>query len=161
MITILTTGGTIEGLEYNDKDKILLKHISTIPELLKQGNITEEYEIKELFSKDSKFISPKDHQNILSVCQETEGSIIITHGTATMVETAKFLTQSNLSKTIVLTGSMILGTEVNSDALFNLGAAFTAAQTLPQGIYVAMNGQIFAANNVKKNTEKKVFENEF
>ncbi len=77
-----------------------------------------------------------------------------------MTDTAKYLDKQGINKTIVLAGSMIPANQENSDALFNLGSALTAVQALPTGVYIAMGGRIFNANNVRKNFEKKIFEEE-
>ncbi|HMT73054.1 MAG TPA: asparaginase domain-containing protein, partial [Chitinophagaceae bacterium] len=84
--------------------------------------------------------------------------IVITHGTDTMSETAQFLAQKVKDKTVVLTGAMIPIKFGSSDGLFNLGSALAFAQTLPAGIYVAMNGRYFTADNVRKNKQTGMFE---
>jgi L-asparaginase len=87
-----------------------------------------------------------------------ESKIVITHGTDTMTKTAKVLAEKNLSKTIVLTGAMIPYKFGTSDGLFNLGGAIAYAQSLPKGVYIAMNGQVFEWNKVEKNQIKGIFE---
>jgi L-asparaginase len=87
-----------------------------------------------------------------------ENKIVITHGTDTMSDTAQYLAQKVTSKTIVLTGAMIPIKFGSSDGLFNLGSALAFAQTLPPGVYVAMNGRYFTADNVRKNKQTGVFE---
>ena len=87
-----------------------------------------------------------------------ETAIVIVHGTDTMPETAAVLGAAALGKRIVLTGAMIPYEIANSDALFNLGCATSAAQILPPGVYVAMNGQIFTWDNVTKNRAAGVFQ---
>jgi L-asparaginase len=88
-----------------------------------------------------------------------ERAIVVTHGTDTMVDTARALAESDLSgKTIVLTGAMVPYAFGSSDGLFNLGSALSFVQVLPQGVYVAMNGRHFPWDGVRKNRDTGVFE---
>jgi L-asparaginase len=115
--------------------------------------------VEELFHKDSRHINNDDRALIYKKCLECkEDKIIIAHGTMTMTATAKYLGKNNLPKTIVLVGAMVPANKENSDALFNIGAAVSAVQLLPVGVYIVMNGQIFSWDNVKKNLEKAIFE---
>jgi L-asparaginase len=107
---------------------------------------------------DSLDMTEEDRQIILEYCKRTkEDKIVITHGTDTMVETAKELSKIK-DKTIILTGAMIPYQFGSSDGLFNLGAALAFVQTLPHGVYIAMNGKYFNGDNVKKNTDIGEFE---
>ncbi len=161
MIKIFTTGGTIDDYHYDSLDKAPAKHESFISELLKRARVKAEYEVEEIMHKDSRFITDGDRQIILRKCRECKaGKIVITHGTATMPITAKFLGRRKIKKKIVLTGSAFPANKENSDALFNFGAALTVVQALPNGVYIAMNGKIFTWNNVKKNTQTGFFERE-
>jgi L-asparaginase len=158
MILIITTGGTIEGIEHSNESENEGTLIS-IQSILQNVNISQEYQIEKAFSKDSRFISNEDRKILQQkIVQVNNSLILITHGTITMVETAIYLGKLHLDKTIVLVGSFILGTEKNSDATFNLGFALGALQTLSNGVYIAMNGKIFIWNNVRKNTAKNRFE---
>jgi len=160
-ITVLTTGGTIDGLEYPSEDLAPNPPHPILPSLLKQANITADYELEPVVFKDSKFITDSDRELIYQKCEDaTDKNIIVTHGTATMAATAKFLRGKKLNKVIVLVGSMVLATEPDNDALFNLGSAFIAVQLLEPGVYIAMNGRIFEADNVRKNSDKSIFEQE-
>ena len=160
-IKILITGGTIDGLDYDSLEKEPKSHKSLIPNLLKQSRITIDYDAEELMAKDSRFVTDDDREIILKKCQECkEDKIIITHGTATMPLTAKFLGEKGLQKTVVLFGSAFPADKEKSDALFNLGLAIAAVQILPAGVYVTMNGKIFSWDNVKKNLETGFFEKE-
>lgn len=161
MINVLTTGGTIGGLEYvNVEDKSSQKGID-ISKFLMDANISEEYSIDHLFDKDSRHITLDDRKLILEkIKSSTSNNILVTHGTYTMCETAKYLGALSLDKVIILTGSFILGTQNNTDAPFNLGFAIAAIQYLDKGVYIAMNGQIFHWNNVVKNIEDNRFEKE-
>lgn len=158
MILIITTGGTIEGIEYSNESENEGTLVS-IQSILQNVNISQEYQIEKAFSKDSRFISNEDREILQQkIVQVNTSLILITHGTITMVETAIYLGKLHLDKTIVLVGSFILGTEKNSDATFNLSFALGALQTLSNGVYIAMNGQVFKWNNVRKNTAKNRFE---
>ncbi len=158
MIWIITTGGTIEGLEYDAEPKITAATVS-IESLLQKANVSFEYQVDNAFSKDSRFITLADRELLKKkVDAASSEHILITHGTITMVETAAYLGKLDIDKTIVLVGSFILGTEERTDAPFNLGFAMCALQTLKRGVYIAMNGKIFNWDNVKKNTAKNRFE---
>ena len=160
-IKIFITGGTIDDLNYDSEDKITNNPKSLIPELLKQARLSEKYDAEVLFMKDSRLVTDEERQIIFENCKNCkENKIIITHGTMTMPITAKFLGKSSIKKTIVLTGSALPANDKKSDALFNLGFAFAAVQLLPQGVYIAMNGEIFYWNNVRKNLKTGYFEKE-
>lgn len=160
-IKIFVTGGTIDGLEYDSPEKAPKHQKTHIPDALKQSRVTVDYDIEVLMFKDSKFVTNEDRETIRRRCQEfKEDCIIITHGSATMSETAKYLGKNNITKTIILLGSAYPVNKKNTDALFNLGAALTAVQILPKGVYVTMNGKIFTWDNVKKNFKSGFFEKE-
>lgn len=108
-IRILITGGTIDDLDYDKEESAPKNHQSLIPELLKQSRITANYEVEILMQKDSRVVTDKDRKLILERCQNcNEDRIIITHGTFTMPNTAKFLGKANINKTIVLSGGQFL-----------------------------------------------------
>lgn len=133
-VKFIITGGTIDGLDYEREEDAPKEHQSLIPDLLKQSRITVDYGIEVLMQKDSRVMTDKDRQLILGRCQRSnEDKIIITHGTATIPETARFIGKANLDKTIILFGSAIPANTEKSDALFNLGAAFIASQLLSGG----------------------------
>ena len=158
MISILTTGGTIEGLDYQILDQKQSNTIS-IRELLENARVTSDYSIDNILDKDSRFISDADRELIVSKIKSSNADkIILTHGTLTMVETAIYLGKRNIDKTIVLTGAFILGTKPYTDAPFNLGFAISALGFLNKGVYIAMNGKIFPWNNVRKNIQENRFE---
>lgn len=159
MIHIITTGGTIEGLEYDkEEDKSSLNN-KLIGSLLETANVNFEYTVERVFQKDSRFITSNDRKLLGEKIESSKfDKILITHGTFTMVETAKFLGQLEFDKTIILVGSFILGTKKNTDAPFNLGYAMHAIQALDPGVYIAMNSNIFTWNNVIKNTKDNRFE---
>lgn len=158
MIWIITTGGTIEGLEYDVESKDIAATVS-IESLLQKTDGSFEYQLDNAFSKDSRFITSKDRELLkIKVDAANSEKILITHGTITMVETATYLGKLNIDKTIVLVGAFILGTEKDTDAPANLDFAIAAVQKLEKGVYVAMNGKIFNWDNVKKNAAKNRFE---
>lgn len=146
-IRVLMTGGTIDGIDYIDEKR----KKSIIPDLLNLCRISEEYCTETISLKDSRFLNHEDLDLLLKRCRSCpEKKIIITHGTITMAASAKLLGKEHLDKTIVLVGSEIFGDRDGSDALFNLGMAFSAVQLLPFGVYVTMNGKIFSWESVKK-----------
>ncbi|PHR11313.1 MAG: asparaginase [Aequorivita sp.] len=158
MIKILTTGGTIEGLDYVD-DKGIKKTNISIGDFLDRANVDFEYEIESIFKKDSRAITEKDRELLVRKIKETSATnILITHGTFTMEDTAKYIGKKDLNKTIVLVGSFILGSSADTDAPFNLGYAISSLQLLKPDVYIAMNGQIFPWKNVTKNLETNKFE---
>lgn len=158
MIKILTTGGTIEGLDYID-DKGIQKTNTTIGDFLDKTNVDFEYEIESIFTKDSRAITENNRELLVRKIKETSATnILITHGTFTMEETAKYIGKLNLNKTIVLVGSFILGSSPDTDAPFNLGFAICSLQFLKPDVYIAMNGQVFHWKNVTKNLKTNKFE---
>ena len=158
MIHILTTGGTIEGLDYED-DRGITKSNITIKDFLESANVDFNYTIESVFKKDSRAINENDIKLLVRKISESKATkILITHGTFTMEDTAKYIGKLNLNKTIVLVGSFILGTSADTDAPFNLGYAISSLQLLKPDVYIAMNGQIFLWNNVSKNLETNKFE---
>lgn len=158
MIYILTTGGTIEGLDYVD-DKGISASETTIKDFLDKANIDFEYTIESVLKKDSRALTDDDRKLLVSKIKAAKATkILITHGTFTMEDTAKYIGKLNLKKTIVLVGSFILGSSAETDAPFNLGYAISSLQLLKPDVYIAMNGQIFNWNNVSKNLETNKFE---
>ena len=157
-IVILVTGGTFDK-EYNEITGKLFFNKSHIKEMLDLGRCRIEVDIKNVMLKDSLDMNPNDRKLILDACLETNATnIVITHGTDTMTDTAELLSQNIANKTIVFTGAMIPYKFGSSDGLFNLGSALTAVQTLSPGIYIAINGNIFKSNEVRKNRQEGVFE---
>jgi L-asparaginase len=130
-----------------------------LPQVIERTRMTIPVALETLPLLDSLDMQDEDRQRVLASCQAaSEQSIVIIHGTDTMRETAGVLGAANLGKTIVLTGAMIPYEIANSDALFNLGVACGVAQTLPAGVYVAMNGKVFTWDNVTKNRAAGVFQ---
>ena len=157
-LRILAAGGTLDK-HYNEIVGELGFAESHLQQMLMQARVTVSYELETLPLLDSLDMLDGDRQRVLASCrQASEAAIVITHGTDTMRETAEVLGQAGLVKTIVLTGAMLPFEIANSDAMFNLGFACAAAQTLPHGVYVAMNGQVFDWRRVQKNRIAGLFE---
>ena len=156
-IAILTTGGTFDKVYFDANSEYSIGE-PCISSILDEGNVTSDYRVKSILKKDSLDITQDEREIIKEAVLECdEDRIIITHGTDTMVETAKFL-EDIKEKTIVLTGAMQPARFRKTDAIFNSGFAYSAALTLENGIYIAMSGQIFNSNNVKKNIDLWKFE---
>ncbi|MGE5521986.1 MAG: asparaginase domain-containing protein [Candidatus Dadabacteria bacterium] len=157
-IRIFITGGTFDK-EYNELNGQLFFKDSHLPEMLELGRNLVPLEIRTLMMVDSLEMTDDDRELIAEHCiKSPEDRIIITHGTDTMTETASLLNERVRNKTIVITGAMIPYKFGSSDGLFNLGSALAFVQTLPNGVYVAMNGRYFNSNNVRKNRQTGVFE---
>lgn len=157
-VRIFITGGTFDK-EYNELTGQLYFKDTHINDLLALGRCKVEVAIDTLMMIDSLEMSDRDRDQIAAQCNScTENRIVITHGTDTMAQTASVLAAKVANKTIVLTGAMIPIKFGSSDGLFNLGSALAFAQSLPHGVYVAMNGRWFAANRVRKNKETGMFE---
>jgi L-asparaginase len=155
---IFVTGGTFDK-EYNELTGKLYFKDTHLPELLKLGRCLLDVEIRTLMMVDSLDMSDADHQIILDNCRTCPSDrIVITHGTDTMEVTAAVLGRAALPKTILLTGAMIPLTFGSSDGLFNLGSALAFVQSLPHGVYVAMNGKCFSWERVHKNRATGLFE---
>ncbi len=150
-IRIFVTGGTFDK-EYNELDGSLYFTDTHIHEMLKLGRNKVSTDIRTLMMIDSLYMTEQDRELIANNCLNSKSDkIIITHGTDTMVETAKFIAERIKDKTIILTGAMIPYKFGSSDGLFNLGAALAYVQTLPYGVYIAMNGRFFNWDNCRKN----------
>jgi L-asparaginase len=157
MIKIFTTGGTFDKVYFDALSEFKIDE-PMIGSLLEEANANFSYEIESLLKKDSLDIDDQDRELIRNaVVQAPESMILITHGTDTMVETARAL-QDIKGKTIVLFGAMQPARMRYSDAMFNLGVASAAVQILTAGIYIAMNGQIFDPREVTKNRARSRFE---
>jgi L-asparaginase len=157
MIEIFTTGGTIDKIYFDAKSSFQIGD-SPIAELLEEANLTIETKVTELLRKDSLEMTDDDRALIRQAVESSSSQqIVITHGTDTMVNTGRAL-KGIAGKTIVLTGAMQPARFRSTDALFNVSAALTAAQTLPPGVYIAMNGRIFDPQTTRKNVAENRFE---
>lgn len=157
-LKIFVTGGTFDK-EYNELNGTLFFKDTHIQEMLALGRSRIDVNIETLMMIDSLEMTDTNREVIARHCAKTsEEQIVITHGTDTMVETARYLAAKVNNKTIVLTGAMIPYKFGSSDGLFNLGSALAFVQTLPHGIYISMNGRYFLWDNVRKNKSIGEFE---
>ena len=157
-VRILITGGTFDK-EYDEITGELYFKDTHMREILDLGRSKLDVKFRTLMLVDSLEMTAGDRTIILDNCKRvSEDQIVITHGTDTMTDTAKFIAESNLEKTIILTGAMIPYKFGSSDGLFNFGGALAFAQSLPYGVYIAMNGRCFDWDKVRKNRKMGVFE---
>jgi L-asparaginase len=157
-IRLFVTGGTFDK-EYNELTGKLFFKDTHLREMLDLGRCKVGTEIQTLMMIDSLEMTDEDRKGILEQCRNAaEDRIVITHGTDTMEETAHLLGKELPDKTIVLTGAMVPYKFGSSDGLFNLGSALAFVQTLPHGVYIAMNGRYFHWDNVRKNRKTGEFE---
>jgi L-asparaginase len=161
VIPIFVTGGTFDK-EYNELSGTLFFKDTHLPEMMRLGRSRVEVSIRTLMMVDSLDMTDADRALIVEACRQTdEPRIVVTHGTDTMVRTARALAgafPSGSGKTIVLTGAMVPYAFGSSDGLFNLGSALSFVQVLTPGVYLAMNGRAFPWNQVTKNRKTGVFE---
>lgn len=159
MIRIFVTGGTFDK-KYDELTGSLSFDDTHLPEMLRLGRCRVDVTIRTLMMIDSLQMTDADRSLIVEQCrQAVETRIVVTHGTDTMVDTARALADASLAnKTIVLTGAMVPYAFGSSDGLFNLGSALSFVQVLAPGVYLAMNGRYFDRNRVKKNKQTGVFE---
>jgi len=159
MIEVLTTGGTIDKIYFDAKSRFQIGE-SPIAELLREANLTIDVQVREVMRKDSLEMDDADRALICQAVTESAATqVVITHGTDTMVATGRALAGIP-GKTVVLTGAMQPARFRATDALYNVAAALTAVQTLPPGVYIAMNGQIFDPQITRKNVARNCFERE-
>ena len=157
-IKLLITGGTIDK-QYDELTGELIFTQSGVENMLAQGRAKLDISPETIMLKDSLDMDDNDRQQILKACLACdESQIVITHGTDTMVETSQVLAAEIKDKTIVLLGAMVPYQFKNSDALFNLGCAIAAVQTLENGVYITMNGKVFNFDEVSKNKEVGEFQ---
>jgi len=157
-IRVFVTGGTFDK-EYDEITGALSFADTHLPALLRQGRCALDVEIRTLMMLDSLEMTDADRELIARNCATCpEDRIVVTHGTDTMVDTARVLAEAVTGKTIVLTGAMIPFAFGSSDGLFNLGSALSFAQVLPPGVYIAMNGRFFLWDLVRKNRDSGRFE---
>lgn len=157
-IRIFVTGGTFDKEYDMIKGQLYFKD-THLPEIFELGRCRLDLQIRTLMMIDSTEMTDEDRDLIALNCQKCdEHQIVITHGTDTMVATARLLAAYNIPKTIVLTGAMIPYKFGSSDGFFNLGNALAFVQALPVGVYIAMNGRYFSWDNVQKNVHTGFFE---
>ena len=156
-VKIFCTGGTIDKVYFDALSDYQIGN-PVVENILNEGLAKFSFAVDSILKKDSLEITDEDREKIYQhVAAESCGNILITHGTDTMINTAQRLEEIK-DKTIVLTGAMQPARFRNTDAIFNIGYAIAAAQHLPHGVYLAMNGQIFTPDAVQKNRAAAQFE---
>ena len=156
-LEIFTTGGTIDKVYFDAKSKFEVGE-PQILEVLREANLSIDYQVTPLMRKDSLELTDQDRELMRKAVEDsTSTRIVITHGTDTMTDTARTLS-AIAGKTIVLTGAMQPARFRFTDAVFNIASAMMAAQTLAEGVYITMNGQIFDPVTTRKNVEMNRFE---
>jgi len=156
-ISIIAVGGTIDKVYFDAKSEYEVG-APNVEKVLGDLNLSVRYRVRSLMRKDSLDLTDEDRKLIAeTVMHDSSQQILITHGTDTMVETAAVLAQIK-GKTIVLTGAMEPALFKTSDAVFNIGCALGAVQSLPPGVYIAMSGRVFHGGNVRKNVIANRFE---
>ena len=156
-LEIFTTGGTIDKVYFDAKSKFEVGE-PQILDVLREANLSIDYQVTPLMRKDSLELTDQDRELVRKAVEASEANrIVITHGTDTMTDTARALTELT-GKTIVLTGAMQPARFRFTDAVFNIASAMMAAQTLAEGVYITMNGQVFDPAKTRKNVEMNRFE---
>ena len=157
-LKIFTTGGTIDKIYFDDLSRYEVGP-PQIGEILKEARVSFDYEIEEIARKDSLYLTDGDRTSLRDriLADPASRLVLITHGSDTMVETARFL-QGITDRVVVLTGALSPARFKKSDAAFNVGSAIGALQVLQPGIYIAMGGRVYPADKVRKNREAGRFE---
>ena len=156
-LLIITTGGTIDKIYFDDKSDYQIGE-PQISQILHAMHVAFEVEVSALMRKDSLHIGEKERNLIHAAVEASDAShILITHGSDTMIETAKVLSDIE-GKTIVMTGALNPARFRDSDAIFNIGCAVGSVQCLPAGVYIAMNGKVWIPEEVRKNRRENRFE---
>ncbi len=157
-VRVFVTGGTFDK-EYDELSGKLYFRNTHVDEMLRRGRCGLDVDVETLMMVDSLEMTHAQRTLIVRACRECdEAQIVITHGTDTMVETARAIADGVPDKTVVLTGAMVPYAFGSSDGLFNLGSALSFVQSLPVGVYIAMNGKSFPWDDVRKNRDAGVFE---
>ena len=156
-IRFLTTGGTIDKIYFDAKSSFEVGD-SQVRHILSEGLAGFEFDVVSLFQKDSLDLTESDRAELRRYIERDDAErYVVTHGTDTMVETARVL-EGIPHRTIVLTGALSPARFKSTDAVFNVGMAVAAVQVLAPGVYIAMNGEVFASGDVQKNVERNRFE---
>ena len=157
-VRVFVTGGTFDK-EYDELTGKLYFRNTHVDEMLRRGRCGLDVDVETLMMVDSLDMTDAQRLSVVRACRDcNEKQIVITHGTDTMVETARALAEGVEGKTVVLTGAMVPYAFGSSDGLFNLGSALSFVQALPVGVYIAMNGKSFPWDDVRKNRDAGVFE---
>jgi L-asparaginase len=156
-LTIVTTGGTIDKVYFDDKSDYQIGS-PQIADILKQLGVAFQFEVIPILRKDSLHVTDEDRALMRSTIEaQPHRHVLVTHGTDTMVETSRVLA-GIAGKVIVLTGALNPARFQGSDAVFNIGCAVGAVQTLADGVYIAMNGRVWDPSTVRKNRDANRFE---
>lgn len=158
-VAVVTTGGTIDKAYF---DALSAYHVgdTVVAKLLSIAQVTQPFKIVELLRKDSLELTEADRNKLRETVAGLEAKhVVVTHGTDTMAESARALASID-GKTIVLTGALAPARFAESDAPFNLGMAFAAAQTLPPGVYITMNGRVIRGDKARKDRRQSRFVSE-
>ncbi|SKA09728.1 asparaginase domain-containing protein [Novilysobacter spongiicola] len=156
-LCIVTTGGTIDKIYFDDKSDFQIGE-PQIGRILEELGVAFRYNVIPILRKDSLHITDGDRDLLrATIAAQQARHVLVTHGTDSMVETARVLSSIE-GKTIVLTGALNPARFRGSDAEFNIGTAVGAVQSLPPGVYIAMNGRIWDPLKVRKNVEANRFE---
>ena len=156
-IRFVTTGGTIDKIYFDALSQFEVGD-SPIDTILGEGLVSFDYDVVSMFRKDSLELTDEDREELRQfVASDDAGHYVITHGTDTMVESAQALGEIT-DKRLVLTGALSPARFRTTDAVFNIAMAVAAVQLVDPGVYIAMNGQVFAADDVRKNREENRFE---
>ena len=156
-LCIVTTGGTIDKIYFDDKSDFQIGD-PQIGQILRDLGVAFHFDISPVLRKDSLHVTDEDRDLVRrSIEAQPHAHVLVTHGTDTMVETAQVL-DGIAGKTIVLTGALNPALFRGSDAVFNIGCAVGAVQSLPPGVYIAMNGRIWHPQQVRKNRDANRFE---
>lgn len=156
-LCIVTTGGTIDKIYFDDKSDFQVG-APQIGRILEELGVAFRYDVIPIIRKDSLHITAEDRELLrATIAAQDARHVLVTHGTDSMVATAKVLA-SIPGKTIVLTGALNPARFRGSDAEFNIGTAVGAVQSLPDGVYIAMNGRVWDPAQVRKNVAANRFE---
>ena len=157
-VRVFVTGGTFDK-EYDELTGRLYFLDTHVEEMLRRGRCALDVDVETLMMVDSLEMTDEQRALVVRACRDCDQTqIVITHGTDTMVETAAAIASGVEGKTVVLTGAMVPYAFGSSDGLFNLGSALSFVQSLPAGVYIAMNGRSFRWDDVRKNRDAGVFE---
>jgi L-asparaginase len=156
-LNILTTGGTIDKIYYDDKSHYQIGE-PEIARILRSMHVAFDWEVRALMRKDSLHLDDADRILIREAINASgDGHFLITHGTDSMVETAAALGDVG-DRVIVMTGALNPARFIDSDAVFNIGTAIGAVQTMPAGVWIVMNGRVWEPDKVRKNRQANCFE---
>lgn len=156
-LAVFSMGGTIDKIYFDDLSDFTVGE-PQVAVILAAANVDIAYEVMEVARKDSLYVTDAERRELRDrIAADSRRHVLVTHGTDTMAETAIFLAEIP-DKVIVMTGAMSPARFAASDATFNVGCAVGAVQSLPAGVYIAMNGRVFPAGSVRKNREKGRFE---